>query len=185
MDSVSFKARFVDNAFVQVQRSKDCPLFQEVALLKVNKNSKSDKNALIETCKKWQKKDKLARILMLNLNGTLQTDERDIYIISQQDGDYRKLIPDKILGMAEVSTHDEFCLIDYFQTNPKHSSKNKKRKIKEAGRSLADYITYKAGKRKTYANAIRSAVGFYKACGFKIEQDNDLIPLMVYDPNNN
>lgn len=180
MDSISFKARYIDNAFVQVKRSKQAPLLKEVPILKASKN---DKVALIETCKKWAKKNNLARILLNNIDGVFQTDNCDIYIATLQEENFRKLVPERILGIAEVSKHNEFWQINYMQANPKFEYKNKKRKITDSGKAIVDYITNKANKRKTYVDALDAAVNFYKKCGFKIVGDSDFVPLMVYDPN--
>jgi len=182
MDSVNFKAKYIDNAFVQAKTGKNRFIPKEVALLKVDLKSKKDKQALSQICSRWEKKNNLIRLVLLSLESR-SNKKHNIYLLSEQEDNFQKLLPSKILGIAKVSDYNKICSLDFLQTNPKYEHTNEKRKIKRIGDAMVDYVLHKAGNRKTYLDSYAKVVEFYKKFGFKvIENEDSCLPRMVYDP---
>lgn len=182
MDTVNFKARYVDNAFVMAKAGKNRFIPKEVAVLKINMTSKSDRETLVDLSKKWAKKNNLIRIILLSLNSKPDK-KRSIYVLSEQENNYRTLDSKKILGIAEVTNFKNICSLDFIQTNPKYEHTNTKRKIKDVGSALLDYITYKARNRETCLDSVDQEIGFYEKHGFKkMTKKNFYTPGMTYKP---
>ncbi len=182
MYSVNFKAKYIDNAFVQTKMGRNRFIPKEVALLKVDSQSEKDKKVLSQICSKWEKKNNLIRLVLLSLESK-RNKEHNIYLLSEQEDNFEELLPEKILGIAKISNYNKICPLDFIQINLTYEHTNEKRKIKKLGEAMMDFVLDKAGNRKTYLDAYTKVVEFYKKFGFKvIDNEDSCLPRMVHDP---
>jgi hypothetical protein len=183
MDTINFKARFLNNATV----SKLNPVTgkyekQIVSLLKVNKNSYSDLSALFQTNKLWSDSLNYLGAIMLSFYSK-DAGDRKVYILTEQNDNFRTLIPEKILGIEELRKDGNLYRLDYIQTNPNTKYKARNRKYKDIGKCLLNYVINKFGKNNEIClNAVSKSVKFYKKLGFKVVDKTLTDPLMIYLP---
>ena len=183
MDAINFKARFITNTTIK-RLNETTGRYDDkvVSLIKMNKESSSDFFSLLKLCTLWNVDVNYIGTMLLALNN-FDTRNRDIYILTEQEDDFRKLIPEKILGVEEIAKQKNSYRLDYIQTNPKEKYKTKERKYKEIGGCLLNFMLDKFGKyNKIYLNSVKDAVDFYKKFGFKIINSNITDPLMVHNP---
>ena len=129
---INFKANLINKTCVR-KFSPTAKNFvpYEVSFAEINPYSRKDLKALKKLTKTWGDKSYYAKtIYSLNKsNPNLKT-----YVLTEQETDFKKLDPKKILGIAQMrkESSDLYC-IDFLETKPELQKTNKERNYKRIG----------------------------------------------------
>lgn len=104
--------------------------------------------------------------------GDLDSKEHKVYILTEQNGNLKKLAPDKIIGLAKINEiFPGEIFINWFQVRPdiafKKTSENSPRSIEHVGKAIINSL------KNIYQKSIRlsstfNAANFYEKHGFEI-----------------
>ena len=179
MNNINFKAQFIDNATIKVRKNGDKFVDKRVAFVKMNPYSKLDYNSVLDINQLWGDEETYVRSMLNHFNVIVEDQKRSLYFLTEQENNFRKLLPDKVLGMIEVSKYEDFSRIDFIQTKPENAYKSKKRAYKKIGWAMLSAAEKIYGEKKIILNAVRKAVKFYLKYGFVISYDKCNNPLMT------
>lgn len=179
MNNVSFKAQFVDKVSVMAKKKNGKYAEKEVSFVKMNPHSLLDYNAVKGVNRNWGDGETYVRSMLYHFNIIADDQKKNIYFITEQDSNFRKLEPKKVLGMVEVSKFDDYSRIDFIQTKPGCMFKERERKYKNIGWSMLEMVEKIYGKHKIVLNSVRKAIKFYEKYGFVITYDKCVTPRMV------
>ena len=175
MDTISFKAKFVNNSIVQARKPNGRYGEKEVSLVKLCHN-KADQNSLQDASIKW-KAGYLESILIDYFQPTHR--KITIYALTEQEGNFKKLQPEKILGLIDVKEDEKYYKIHYLQTRPDCIRSKRNKPFKGIGASLMKSIITLKQDKNIYLNSVKEAIDFYKKFKFEVVQDDIEEPLML------
>lgn len=187
MDSINFKAHYVDKFSVKKWSSATNKYRNKnVCLVKLNYDSMADYQALKTLSGLWAKEENFIDTILAKLDYNRRnqyTPKSDIYFLTTQKKIFKYLKPEKILGIAEVTTKDDTSSYDYVQTRPDSMYGNDKRLFQEVGDIITKYVTKKFGRNHLYGYTIEKNIPFFERNGFVVVQKNLINPLIKYVPD--
>jgi len=179
MNNISFKAQFINNTTVRARNENGKYIDKSIAVVKMNPNSKLDYNSVQDISQLWGDEETYVKSMLNHYNIIVEDQKRSIYIVTEQSDNFRKLLPEKVLGMIEVSKYNNFSRIDFIQTKPQHAYKSRKRNYKNIGWAMLSLTERIYGDKKIILNSVRKAVEFYKKYGFVVSYEKCNNPLMT------
>ena len=180
MDSVSFKARFVDSVNIKAVRDNGRLQNKTVSFVKRNPDSKLDYYSMSDIVNLWEDgvNSNYAQSMMCHSNVIEEGKHRDIYFLTEQTDNFRKIIPEKVLGMVEVTKYRDYSKIDYIQTKADSIFKARGRTHKGVGWAMLKMVEKLYGNKKIILHSVKEAVEFYKKYGFVVTYENCTNPKM-------
>ena len=155
---------------------------KQVSFVKVNPHSKLDFNSVVDVGDLWDEANHNYVKSMLNHSSIIKDAEvRNVYILTEQEGNYRKVVPKKVLGMIEITSRNDYDEINFIQTHPNLVYGKKSRKYKGIGLAMLDLANELSEGKKIVLNAVRNAVSFYEKYGFKKITAKCLNPKMLLE----
>ena len=180
MNNINFKAVHIANPKIQVLNKKGEYEDKVVTIAKRNPYSQLDYNSLLDIAALWGDVKPNYVQSMLHHSDIIKDDEkRDVYFLTEQTENLRKILPEKVLGVVEVTKHKEFSKINFIQTKPDCAYASDTRTYKKVGWKMLEMVESLYGKHKIYLNAVRKAIPFYLKYGFKITYEKCTNPHMV------
>ena len=172
MSQINFTANFIKHANVQKQYHPNTYYNKQVSIVELDKDDANDIDALYKTSESWTKDG--ARYAFDIFHEAVKGYEYDdiekehYYALTEQDKDYEKLEPDKILGMMLFSeskfNENE---INWFQVKPNSNFVNSRdRKCRHVGKAMIDLLKDRHFDKTIYVKSSDAAVDFYIAQGF-------------------
>ncbi len=184
MNAISFKAVLIDNTKIMILNEKGEYIDRQVSFVKRNPYSKLDYNTLVDLGQLWGNVKPNYVVSMLNHSDIIVDNEkRDVYFLTEQEKNYRKILPEKVLGVIEITKYKDFSKINFIQTAPDKAFSQKQRTKKGIGWAMLTMSEKIYGKNKIVLNAVRKAVEFYKKYGFVITYNQCTNPRMVLNRN--
>ena len=97
--------------------------------------SKIDINCIDDVAELWNTNiiEKIANSMYIPIKDAKNP---KVYAISTQFDNFQKVIPEKILGIFEVTERGKFYALEYLEVKPTETFENKKRTFSEIGRLL-------------------------------------------------
>ena len=184
MNTISFKARFIDTAAVK-KFNKSTGNYEDtlVSIVEMNKKSNADISSLFRLSKLWEKGVNFIDTILLGLADD-DINKRRIYILTEQKDNFRKLTPAKILGVEEISKEGAVYFIDYLQTKPDTKYKVRNRQFRGIGKSMLQFVIDKYGENKKIClHSVSRAIDFYKKHNFTLADSSATAPLMIHYPD--
>ena len=183
INNVSFKATFVDNVNIKTLNNRRNYVDKQVSFVKRNPYSRSDYNSIVDIGNLWGDVDPNYVMSMLHHSDIIKDNEkRDIYFLTEQEENFRKIIPEKVLGMIEITKHKEYNKIYFIQTRPDiayYTAPGRKRKNKDIGLAMLTMAEKLSNGKDIILNAVKAAVEFYKKYGFEVTYNKCINPKMV------
>ena len=178
-NNITFGANFIQHTTIKAMTEANKYKPMEVSVVGLTK-SKSDRQALLSISKLWKGKTNYTETIISGFNPAKS--DNMCYILTTQTSDYKKLEPEKVLGIAKISklgTNNIY--FDYLQTNPNYIAKGKKKPLfKYIGKVLSDFVKETNRNGTIYLNATEQAIKFWLKQGYEIVQTNISNPLMKY-----
>ena len=184
MDSINFKATKIklhDTPTVRERQPNKRYIDKDVSLLKLSRR-KADINALHNLSELWDYEPNYLNSILINYE-YCRDKSKIVYVISTQEENFRKLEPEKILGVAELTKSKKSYKINYIQSRPDCVKSKRARPYKGIGEAMMKPVITLTGRFRIYLDAVSEAVGFYKRLGFQIVQEDICAPLMVLIKN--
>ena len=145
-----------------------------VSVLEIETDKAGDVISLSDSARAWGETSYFAQniadnAMKIHKSGVLDKN-RKIYISTLQNGDFEKLEPTSILGMAETTiTKKNKLKIEALQSAPDAMySKNKKALYKNIGKSIVKSLQKQKENKVISLKSMYSATGFYEKMGFKL-----------------
>ena len=183
INNVSFKATFVDNVNIKTLNDNRKYVDKQVAFVKRNPYSKLDYNSIVDIGNLWGDVEPNYVVSMLHHSDIIKDNEkRNVYFLTEQKENFRKIIPEKVLGMIEITKHKKYNKINFIQTCPDnayYSATCRKRKNKDIGLAMLAMAEKLSKGKDIILNAERVAVEFYKKYGFVVTYNECTNPKMV------
>ena len=180
MDSINFKATFVSKSNIKVLDENGQFKDKTVNFVKRNPYSKLDYNSICTISDLWSGSRHNFVKSMLHHSDIIRDDEKsDVYFLTEQENNFRKIVPEKVLGMVEVTKHNNFSRINFIQTRDDNIFQNKSRTQKGIGQAMMDMVKVIYGGKDVILNAVRTAIGFYEKNGFVVTYKRCSNPQMV------
>ena len=180
MNSISFKATHIDNVNIRTLNEYGEYVDRKAAFVKRNPYSQLDYNSIIDIGHLWSDAKPNYVFSMLHHSDIIKDGEkREVYFLTEQENNYRKIIPDKVLGMIEITKHKNYDKINYIQTNPDNMFTNTTRKNKGIGWAMLTMADKLSHGKDIILFARKTMTEFYKKYGFVISYDNCINPKMV------
>ncbi len=183
MNTISFKAIYTDNVNIKTLNSDGQYIDKQVSFVKRNPYSQLDYNSIVDIGNLWGDVEPNYVISMLHHSDIINDDEkRDVYFLTEQEDNFRKIIPEKVLGMIEITKHEKYNKINFIQTNPDnayYTAHVRKRKNKDIGLAMLTMAEKLSKGKDIILNARRAAVEFYKKYGFVVTYNKCINPKMV------
>ena len=181
MNEISFKATKICSDTIKERQNNGHYRNKTVSFVKLS-NTKRDKKTLKDLQDCWKGE--------LNFSGAINVDyfydntkNKSIYLITKQEDNFRKLEPEKILGIAELIKNRKSYQIKYIQTRPDCIDNKNKRPYKKIGESLINNIIAITKDARIYLESLEEVVDFYKKFNFKVIKSNTALPLMLLIKN--
>ena len=164
MDNIHFGANFIGRVSVKKKNIMGRFKTEKVSLLCIDTLNKDDIQALKHTRETW--KDLTIHIYE-DANMFYQNKERSkfhhIFALSEQNDNFEKLQPEKILAESAISAYptSKSISIDYFQVHPKHNYFAKDRQFKKVGEAMLNAIKKIFEDREILLHAVPKSTDFY------------------------
>lgn len=173
MSQINFTANFIKHTNVQKRYYPDSYYNKEASIVELDKNDANDVDTLYKTSVSWTQNG--ARFASEIFHEAVKGYEYDdvvkehYYAVTEQNNNYDKLEPDKILGMMlfSESKYNE-NEINWFQVKPNSNFVNSRdRAYKHVGKALINLLKEKHSDKTIYVKSSAAAVDFYKSQGFE------------------
>lgn len=180
MNTISFKATFKDNINIKTLNKDGQYVDKQVAFVKRNPYSQLDYDSIVRVGKLWEDvKPNYVTLMLKHAERNEDNQKRDVYFLTEQEGHFRKIIPEKVLGMIEITTHKKYNKINFIQTRPDNVYGCDSRKCSGIGYAMLTMAEKLSKGKDIILNARRSALEFYKKYGFVVTYDKCINPKMV------
>ena len=178
VNNISFKATFVDKVNIKTLNESGEYVDKQVSFVKRNPYSQLDYDSIVKIGNQWGGKNYVHS--MLHHSDIIKDDEkREVFLITEQTDNFRKIVPEKVLGMIEITKHKGYNKINYLQTQPNSAFENKSRKNKGVGYAMLVMAEKLANGKDIILHAKRTALEFYKKFGFVVTYDKCPNPKML------
>lgn len=178
LNSISFKANFIKNVYIQKDNFSNNPLPVEVSLVELNAKDKNDIDVLEDTNELWNNvKEEYSKYIFYDAykenegikNPRENVKKRHYYAITTQTENYNILEANKILGLAQFSEKEgRYNKLDWLQVNPTTSFTNtdsQQRPYQGVGKILLEHIKNVTEKALEVSSS-NKAIPFYQKQGF-------------------
>lgn len=148
----------------------------EASLVQINPSNKNDILTLKSTSEAWDENSNI-----LSFSDIIYEDAKNIYeeeidtgmhkfyAITNQKRDFKKLIPEEILGLTEITSfpNSKQINIDVFEVDPENNHWSEERTYKNIGTALLNAIKEIFEGKEITVHSVHSALDFYEKNGFK------------------
>lgn len=182
INSINFKAKYLSNPAIKVRQPNGRYRVKNAALVKIS-NTKNDANSLKNLSDLWDYGPNFIQSMLIDYYYRTDYEDKAVYVLTEQNKDFRKLNPKNILGFVEITKEEKLnhYKINYLQARPDSVKSKKKRPFKGIGNALMEYIINHYKDKKIYLNSVDEAINFYKKLGFKMVHEDVTDPLMMID----
>ena len=178
MNGISFKAKCINYTTIDKQISQNKYCKKNVAFAKMNNNSYYDVKALKELSYLWDYDSNLIPAIYLYFS--LEDGKNsEIYFLTSQTKNFKKIIPEKVLGIIQITNHPKYEYLNYIQTRPDCTAAKQNRPYKNIGQTMINLVKKITENKDIVLNSIKEAIEFYKKQGFKVIKNNIPEPKMI------
>ena len=173
---ISFKANLVYNDRNVIKyNSNNLSQKHQVSFVRINPTDENDVLALQKTKDLWDKTSFVStifdRVLGMFYDG-IDSKDKEVFLLTEQDSDYANLVPEKILAMGLVMTRSKFSkYLTYLQTKPQYMFKNREKVSNGLMGIGTEFLNCCKEKFKEFSlilNATKNSESFYLKNGFEL-----------------
>lgn len=168
MNTINFKARYIDDTVVKYRCNDGTYADKEVFFVKRNPYSKMDYYSISDVSLFWGNKPNYVESMLHHSDLMVNGETRNVYILTEQKGNYRKIDPEKVLGMIEITRLKKVNKINFIQTRPDTKFGEDNRQYLGIGFAMLGLADKLSKGRKIILSAVKDAVKFYQKYGYKI-----------------
>ena len=169
---ISFKANLIGETTVKQYNSKTSAYENRPAyFISYDKRSEADLNSAIATSRLWKKGDKYAKNIVNNLCFAHKRKPymlcfNKFYALTLQKDNFEKVIPEKVLAMAETLNKNGTMYIEFLQVNPKYTAGITNRKYKDCGQAIIESLKNVRRIKDIILASNLNSIKFYEKCNF-------------------
>ena len=170
---ISFKAKLISETTVKQYNSKTSAYENRPAyFISYDKRSEADLNSALTTSRLWKKGgDRYAKNIANNLYCAHKRKPymlcfNKFYALTLQKDNFEKVIPEKVLAMAETLNRKRTMYLEFLQVNPKYTAGITDRKYKDCGQAIIESLKDIRRTKDIVLIPSSFSVKFYEKCGF-------------------
>ena len=186
MCSINFKANIISYPKVKKVEANHPVKDVEVLFAELDPKDKDDYNALRTVAHSWENGRSLAVDILdffsadRHASKSFTSHPNRYFAILDKDKYSGRLLPDSILGLAQVSKGENSYYLDFIQTNPKHKNWVYGKSFSGIGKSLVNAILGCISKKDIKAYPINgSARAFFEKLNFKQIKNSDYMRFII------
>lgn len=167
---ISFKASYIGTSNIQIQNKNGVWSDKPSSFVRLHPQCPRDFLTIGRTAILWYKNNNARPTLASSIYNDAAYDYENLhyYALTEQQSDFEELIPEKILGFAEIKPiRKDLHEIVFLQVNPEKNYKNKNRNVKNIGSSIINALVKYFPKKNIILEPASEALNFYLKQGFK------------------
>ena len=172
---ITFKANYVSKAAIDRYYSQTNSKKHPASFVRLNPTDEKDILALLNTKNIWGKSEfggtLYDRALFMHYDNE-NSEDKEIYLLTEQLEDYENLDANKILAMGLIMTRaNNFKYLTYLQVKPNHMWENQKNIYKGFRHIGTEFLNCCKEKFKNFSlvlNATKESESFYLKNGFEL-----------------
>lgn len=178
INGISFKADYINSQKIKLFKKPNEVI--KTAFVELQPDSLDDRNAIYNRNVNWDNRLTLASSIYDKFEDERYVETgRKFFALTLQENNFKKLIPEKIMGLVEViaGTGGDTIKIKNLQTDPEQKIDAPQRKFKGIGTAILNSIKEHYPKSNTILESanVEYVINFYKANGFKMKKCFDCI----------
>ncbi len=175
MKIINFTGTYLTNTKINKKDRNNKFIPHEASLVQMHPASKNDILTLKSTAENWDENSNTLSFSEIIYEDAKNIHEEEIdtgihkfYAITNQKRDFKKLNPDEILGLTEITSfpNSKKISIDVLEVDPEHNYWSQDRTYKNIGSALIKAIKEIFEGKEITVRSIHSALDFYKKNGF-------------------
>lgn len=175
MKIINFTGTYLFNAKINKKDRNNKFIPHEASLVQMHPSSKNDILTLKSTTEAWHENSNVLSFADIIYDDAKNIHEQELdtgihkfYALTNQKRDFKKLIPEEILGLTEITTfpNSKKINIDIFEVDPENNHWSEERTYKKIGSALLNAIKEIFEGKEITVHSAPSALDFYKKNGF-------------------
>lgn len=171
MNNISFKATNAGSTTILVRRQDGEFTTQPAYFAKMNRDSKMDYYSASDVADLWVDVRPNYVKSIQNHASIIDEEKRDVYFFTTQEKNYRKIRPEQVIGMFEVTHNPNSDFINFIQSHPNAMHGAENRLYKNVGQEMVNKIDKLSNAPEIFLKTLKKLTQFYAKYGYRIVQD--------------
>lgn len=164
-NNISFRANFISPSQIKTSACKEI----RTSFVELKSKCFNDRNVLRDVESQWGEGQSFATEILRDLENSIFmfNPNKRYFALTMQNKQFDKLIPKKILGLAEIIQGNGRIKLKYLQADPKNNMHSSNRKFTGIGTAILNALKTLFPKNDIVLQTAASARDFYKFNGFE------------------